>query len=573
MNTARRRTIFAMIMALFLALGVVYSVVTPVFEASDELHHYPVVKHLADGRGLPVQRPGEDSLWRQEGSQPPLYYAVAALATCWIDTDDLPDILRYNPHARVGIPLAPDNKNMVVHTEAENWPWSGAVLAVHLIRLLSLCMAAGTLACTYLLGRRLFPERPELALSAMGLNAFVPMFVFIAASVNNDNLVVLLSSLALWRMVVVVQEGSTLRRVLGLGALVGLAALTKLSALGLIPLALVALALAHLGALFRPNDAATHPQQVRKALSAGLAGRVLADLALVLVPVLLLAGWWYLRNVQLYGDPTGLNAMLAIAGRRVAPPSLGELLGEFEGLRINYWGLFGGVNVLMRPHVLYRLLDALTVAIVTGLGLVLYRAWRAGRLPSGLSLALLTCWVAIEVVALVRWTSLTKASQGRLLFPAISAFSLLGALGWSGLLRFARDARWNALPSLALVAIAAAAPWSAILPAYAQPAPLTVAEIPASAQPIDVVYGQGMHLLACKVITQRAQPGDAVTVVLYWEALAPLEEDYSVSVHRAGRDRQALGQVDGYPGGGSYPTRQWLPGQVIQDTHHIPVRP
>ncbi|MHB0859205.1 MAG: hypothetical protein ACYC5M_16765, partial [Anaerolineae bacterium] len=51
------------------------------------------------------------------------------------------------------------------------------------------------------------------------------------------------------------------------------------------------------------------------------------------------------------------------------------------------------------------------------------------------------------------------------------------------------------------------------------------------------------------------------------------EEDYSVSVHLAGRDRQALGQVDGYPGGGSYPTRQWLPGQVIQDTHHIPVRP
>ena len=43
----------AVITLLFVILGVVYSLATPIFEASDELWHYPVVKHIADGRGLP----------------------------------------------------------------------------------------------------------------------------------------------------------------------------------------------------------------------------------------------------------------------------------------------------------------------------------------------------------------------------------------------------------------------------------------------------------------------------------------------------------------------------------------
>ncbi|MHB1294783.1 MAG: ArnT family glycosyltransferase [Anaerolineae bacterium] len=571
MNAAARRTVFVAILALFLALGVIYSVVDPVFEASDELHHYPVVKHLADGAGLPVQRPGEDSLWRQEGSQPPLYYAVAALGTFWIDTDDLPEILRYNPHAQVGIPLAADNKNMIVHTEAESWPWRGTALAVHLIRLLSLCMAAGTLVCTYLLGRRIFPDRPEIALSAMALNAFLPMFLFISASVNNDNLVVLLASWALLRMVIVMQDGPTTGRMLGLGVLIGLAALTKLSALGLVPLAGLALALGRVGGLFRPDG--DHAKLGRaRVLSAPVVRRILADLALMAVPTVVIAGWWYLRNLQLYGDPTGLNAMLAIAGRRPETPSLGELLGEFEGLRINYWGLFGGVNVLMEPHALYRLLDVFTLVIVAGLVLVLYRAWQARRLPNWPALALLACWFAIEAVALVRWTSMTKASQGRLLFPAITGLSLLGALGWSGLRRSTRSLRWNALPPLALAILAAAAPWTAIRPAYAQAAALTVAEIPASAQRIDAVYGGGMHLLAYEVTMPAVQPGEDVTVVLYWEALSALDEDYSVSVHLSGRSGQPLGQVDSYPGGGSSPTSQWAPGTVVRDVHHVRVR-
>ena len=92
----------AVITLLFVILGVVYSLATPIFEASDELWHYPVVKHIADGRGLPVQRPGVEAPWQQEGSQPPGYYALAALVTAWIDTDDLSEVRWLNPMANTG---------------------------------------------------------------------------------------------------------------------------------------------------------------------------------------------------------------------------------------------------------------------------------------------------------------------------------------------------------------------------------------------------------------------------------------------------------------------------------------
>ncbi|HLU09098.1 MAG TPA: hypothetical protein VK003_05480, partial [Oceanobacillus sp.] len=74
-----RRLLYA-VLAAYVVLASVYSIVTPIFEASDELWHYPMVKHLADtGLQLPVQDPAVPTLWRQEGGQPPLYYMLAAV--------------------------------------------------------------------------------------------------------------------------------------------------------------------------------------------------------------------------------------------------------------------------------------------------------------------------------------------------------------------------------------------------------------------------------------------------------------------------------------------------------------
>src|SRR5512136_3293772 len=98
-SSIRSHPWLVIILTAFVVLAAVYSVATPVFEAGDELWHYPFVQFLATGHSLPVQDPNVKTLWEQEGGQPPLYYALAALATSWLDTNDLADRLWRNPEA------------------------------------------------------------------------------------------------------------------------------------------------------------------------------------------------------------------------------------------------------------------------------------------------------------------------------------------------------------------------------------------------------------------------------------------------------------------------------------------
>ena len=65
------------LLVVFLALGVTYSVVTPIFEASDELWHYPVVQYIAAGHGLPVQTPA-DRAWPVEAAGQPAAAVLCA---------------------------------------------------------------------------------------------------------------------------------------------------------------------------------------------------------------------------------------------------------------------------------------------------------------------------------------------------------------------------------------------------------------------------------------------------------------------------------------------------------------
>src|SRR5512136_3162742 len=90
------------ILIAFLILGVIYSFVTPIFEASDELWHYPLVQWLSKGNPLPVQDAHDVGPWKQEASQPPLYYWLMGAATSWIGTSDMPQVRQENPHVDNG---------------------------------------------------------------------------------------------------------------------------------------------------------------------------------------------------------------------------------------------------------------------------------------------------------------------------------------------------------------------------------------------------------------------------------------------------------------------------------------
>ena len=79
----RSRWAITAIVAIFILLGLAYSIINPLFEATDELRHYRFVQHIIQLHSLPIQGAVGCSA---QGHHPPLFYATAALATAWIDT-------------------------------------------------------------------------------------------------------------------------------------------------------------------------------------------------------------------------------------------------------------------------------------------------------------------------------------------------------------------------------------------------------------------------------------------------------------------------------------------------------
>ncbi len=530
----------------------------PLFEISDEVWHYPMVRTLAEGNGLPVQDPADPGPWKQEGSQPPLYYAVGALATAWIDTSDAADVRRLNPHVDSGVITPDGNINLVVHNQrAEAWPWRGTALAVHIVRLLSALMGAATVYLTYRIGREVFPARPWLALGGAALAGFTPMFAFISASVNNDNLAVLLATAAIWLLVRIVRAAdageSTWRLNLPLGVVLGLAALTKESTLGLFGLA--GLAMAYTAWRGRRWDA------------------FFVQGPVIVVTAAAIAGWWYVRNWRLYGDPLGLNAFVAVAGARPGRASLAQLWGERTGFIYSYWGLFGGVNVPMAGWA-YTALNAL--AAVAAIGAIVFLALRIrrdGLAWAWLAPALITLlWIPGVGGPLIRWTSMTQASQGRLMFPAIAPLGLWMAAGLGGWLpeRVGRIALGGAAGFM--LALSIAAPFAWIRPAYRPPGQI---EGPVSASLAEFQPpGEdtpAMRLLAAHVSPDEVTPGENVRVTLTWQATARMGRNWSVFIHLVDSAGVIAGQRDTYPGVGLLATADLSPGRRWRSEYVVPV--
>jgi 4-amino-4-deoxy-L-arabinose transferase-like glycosyltransferase len=588
----RQHGAIILILTGFLVLGTVYSVVTPLFEASDELWHYPFVKHLAEGGGLPVQDPRVEQPWRQEGSQPPLYYALGALATFWIDTSDFAEVRWLNPHADIGVETADGNLNMIVHSQREHFPYRGTALAVHIVRFLSVLMGAVTVLCTYLMALEIFPGQKTLAAGAAAFNAFVPMFLFISGSVNNDNLTILLCSLTLLLLVRLLRGSTPSGQMVNdplrfgiwdlrlghcslLGLVIGLGALSKASAVGLLPLTALTLVLS---AWQRRAEPVLHRL-----------ARFLGSFATVLAVSLAVAGWWYLRNWLLYRDPLGLNTFVAIVGPRLHQPTLRQLLGEWEGFVKAFWGLFGGVNVTMEPAV-YWMLNVFAILGLAGLMIALGRAlitrftFHASKYDSSLatyhssltahySLLILLTWPIILFLALIRWTTITKASQGRLMFPAISAIAILLALGWSQWVPHRFEKWLLGIVGGLMFASAAIAPFRYIVPAYAKPVLLSEAELGAIPHRLDATFGSKAKLLGYKSDDEEIRPGESVEVTLYWQSLAEMDRDYTVFVHLLDENDLVIGQRDTYPGLGTYPTRLWRVGDAFADRYVLTLPP
>jgi len=87
--------------------------------------------------------------------------------------------------------------------------------------------------------------------------------------------------------------------------------------------------------------------------------------------------------------------------------------------------------------------------------------------------------------------------------------------------------------------------------------------------PLSVVLTDGIALQGYWLSQPQLTPGDGLFVRLFWQVTAPPSQDYTAFVHlirmdASGASTQIAG-ADSQPGGGSCPTGEWLPGEVVVD--------
>lgn len=549
----------------FVLAGALYTFATPPFEAHDELAHYQLVRVLANG-GLPVQHPDAQPAWGQHASQPLLYYALASQLERLLDTRDFYDLLRVNPHARVNDWTGWGNVNRLLHDSVPA-PLTGAALAVYLLRLLNVVIACGALWAVHRVGLAASPKRPAVALLAVAIAAFNPMFVYSVAQVGSLSLTVTLNSLLLWAMVRALQVGLAWRTLALTAVLFALGAQTHMVTLALLPPLLLVW-----GYRARKDGA-----WVRLAVGVLLLGG----------GFVLLAGWWYARNAQLYGDLLGLGVLTALAQPRTDALDVSELWRAFGAFRLSYWGLFGANNLPLGALV-YGLLETFAAFALLGAAFTiaqLYAIRDFVHVRAELRVLVLLAGVsAWGVVGSLWWFFKVESGTGALLFPFVAAVCPLLAVGiteWVWWLMFistpldrsyVREGEAIAPQALmpnavwlgrGFALLALLVPLTLILPAYTPPAPLKT--LPASAQPVYARFG-ALELLGYDLPQRRYAAGELVMVTFYWRAAAPISENYTLSTALVGWDGQELGKVDSYPALGTLPTSRFVQGAVYRDT-------
>ncbi|MGD2050811.1 MAG: phospholipid carrier-dependent glycosyltransferase, partial [Chloroflexota bacterium] len=353
----------------FISLAFAYSVANPIHEATDELRHYRFARIIATTGRLPVQ--GQEPC-RSQSHHPPLFYALGALATAWIDTGrDICDQPAENPFwAYRYWEVGRDNKNQYLHSLGEAFPWSGEALAAHIIRGINILIGAGVVLLTWATGRAIWPDRPAIALGAAAIAGFNPMFLYMSGAINNDVIAAFSGSAVVFACVVLLADPKRLnwRWGIWLGLLYGLALMSKFNLAVIILLIEGALTWAVLKKPF-PDEGRNHETNVQSGDEDRTAwGKRLklwlAINALLFLVTGLVAGWWFVRNQLLFGEPTGFQELTELWGVRDPRQSLGLAISELPYAWTTLWGRFGFGQIPL-PEAIY---DGLKV--FTALGLI-----------------------------------------------------------------------------------------------------------------------------------------------------------------------------------------------------------
>jgi len=565
-----RFTYPALILACFVLLALAYGLVVPPFENLDEIEHFEAIRHIAETGRLPAHgTPEAESYhYRQEASQPPLYHLLSAglVRLLGLRTDDAAATWRLNPCVACGPGAANlyDNRAVLYHDpNAEAFPWQSTLLTLHVLRAWSTLLQAVTVAATYALARLAFPQRRPVGLMAMAVVAFNPQFLLVASGVNNDNLLVPLVTVGLYLLLRTWRDGLSVWRTVGLGILIGLAGLTKLSAWLLLPLSvIVILILAYRSLISNPSTVLRTSLQSLSAIRH--LSLLIVHCSLIVATAFSVTAWWFWRNWQLYGDPTALQPMLELVGVRG-----GSVLQSFLELGTMFRSFWGQLPCSFYPASFYAFYALLTVLALGGLAW----GWRRFASVERTVVLILLGWFLLVTASWMRWNAMTPAPGGRLLFPALPAVAVLMALGIGRCSSLVRRLPSFIVHCSLVIGLLLMACWTVtrILPGFFAPPPrYSDVSVVQPDHPLDSTLGDGIRLLGYDLDLDDQEL--VLDLTLYWQPLAPVTDDYVLALQLASPvpgDTTLRWNYNSWPGRGNYPTSAWQPGEVIADRYHF----
>jgi len=386
------------IVAAFVGFSLLFQFRTPIgqngyFHTPDEGAHLAYVRYVAEEGRLP-RFEGYRGVG-YEAHQPPLYYTLAAQV--------------WKVGKRLPIPPA------------------------RAVRMLSTLFGVLLVLTVYRIAWLLMPESPTVAVTSAGVAALIPMHVAICSAVNNDSLTNLLFALVLAEFALLYTQPKPSRWIAGrMGLWAGLAGLTKVTALLLVPAMVV-------GWLLVPRTRHTRVWW-GMLVSVGLALAMMSP--------------WFVRNMQLYDDPLLLKAFeRTFAGTARAEQFLKGGASMTEYLQLvagwtyrSFWFAYGTPQTAAKglpnflPDRVYLVLGVWHLLTLLGFALALWRERERFAEGAYRWWAVAGVVVLLVIGAFVRFILTYFQTQGRYLYPALVPVVLAFVVGWRSLF----PAHWRA---------------------------------------------------------------------------------------------------------------------------------
>ena len=303
-------------------------------------------------------------------------------------------------------------------------------VVVWLLRLLNVALATPLPLLAFLAARRLLAERVAVAAAVVPLT--IPQLAHVGSTVNNDGLLILTFGVLTVLLASVIAGDRDPRTALAVGAVGGLALLTKGFAI-LIP-AWIVMVYAWTAVVTRAR-----------------AQRALRDGLLALGTAMAVGGWWWVRNLVRYGTVQPGGFPFPYTAPEVVQPRLVTLLEQaVVSLSASYWGVFGWLQLPL-PAVLTSVASAVALALVA-VGLAARRELILLAVPTlgSLAIVLWGAWEHYRVYDVIR------GLQGRYLFAGVVGLAVIVACGADRLLVWGSRGRVPPAGMLPLSLLAAA---------------------------------------------------------------------------------------------------------------------